>query len=343
MSSSESIPKSQMFQFRLTIEEWMAMEFERVTIQYENLLDVIDRVRFYGVNGLIQRTNRNVSPFYFQIISQQGEDFLLIAFSIPLFQSLDSIALQTAMEYFAAVLKNTLCERKPISDAEIKAFEEIKRLQPIRSKKTEIIPYEDFTEQIEVQLRMKIRMGLKIIPTTSIHETVTTERMKYLKELRKAKRALANIQANLKEYSQQIVRKYRINVGEYLFQSSIESRFEPVFIPVFTLNSFNQVKDIFSVIVLTEQIVNRINDHQLEILLAHEIIFNILKDKFSRGTLEKEIFLILSQEGKNDPEFLIEKEMSKFFNIEEVKEAQNTIREAVGELLQENYPIMQLD
>ena len=343
MSSHEGVPPSQMFQSRLATEEWMAMEFERVTLQYEELLDLIDRIRFFGVNGLIQRENKKISPFFFQLIPQEGEDFLLIAFSIPIFQSLGSLAIQTGMEYFAAVTKRVLSERKPVSEAEVDAFADIKRLPPIHTQKREIIPYEDFTEKIEVQLRMKVRMGIQIIPTASIYEKVKTERMRHLEELRKAKRALANIHSNLKEYSQQISSKYRINIGSYLFQTSLESRFEPIFVPVFTLNSVNQIKEVFSVLVITEEVVNRLEDRQLEILLAHEIIFNQLREKFSRGALEKEILLILSDDGKKDPEYLIEKEMSKFFKLQEVTEAQKTIRAVVEELLQEDYPIIQLD
>ncbi|UCG89875.1 MAG: hypothetical protein JSU57_05280 [Candidatus Heimdallarchaeota archaeon] len=342
MSSREDIPPGKMFQFNLVIEEWMANEFERVTIQYEELLDVIDRVRFFGVNGLIQRENKKISPFFFQLISQEGEDFLLIAFSIPIFQSLDSIAFQTGMQYFAAVTKWIMCVNQPILEAEIKAFEDIKRLHPIRRQKQEIIPYKDFTEKIEVQLRMKIRMGLKIIPTASIIEKIKANRMRHLKGFQKAKSALANIHSSLKEYSQ-LVSKYRINVNPYLFQLHVESRFEPIFVPVLTMNSINQVKEVFSVLILTEEVINRISDRQLEILLAHEIIFNQLKAKFSRGVLEKEIFQILSEDGKNEPEYLVEKEISKFFNLEEVKEAQGAIRAVVEELFAEGYPIMQLN
>ncbi len=342
MSSREDIPPSQKFQFHLVIEEWMAMEFERVTIQYEELLDVIDHVRFFGVNGLVQRENKKISPFYFQLISQEGEDFLLIAFSIPIFQSLDSLTFQTGMQYFAAVTKWIMCKNQSILEAEIKAFEDIKRLHPIRRQKREIIPFKDFTEKIEVQLRMKIRMGLKIIPTASIVEKMKTERMRHLKEFQKAKSALANIHSSLKEYSQ-LVSKYRINVNAYLFQIHTVSRFEPIFVPVLTMNSVNQVKEVFSVLILTEEVINRISSRQLEILLAHEIIFNQLKAKFSRGVLEKEIFLILSEDGEKEPEYLVEKEISKFFDLEEVKEAQNAIRAVIEELLTEDYPVMQLD
>ncbi|MFX1284440.1 MAG: hypothetical protein ACFFB5_12345 [Promethearchaeota archaeon] len=342
MSSRDDIPPGQRFQFHLVIEEWMAMEFERVTIQYEELLDVIDRVRFFGVNGLLQRENKKISPFFFQLISQEGEDFLLIAFSIPIFQSLDSLAFQTGMQYFTAVTRWIMCNNQSILEAEIKAFEDIKRLHPIRRQKREIIPYKDFTEMIEVQLRMKIRMGLKVIPTASIIEKVKAERMKHLKEFQKAKSALANIHSSLKEYSQ-LVNKYRVYVNAHLFQLHVESRFEPIFVPIFTLNSVNRVKEVFSVLILSEGVINRINDHQLEIMLAYEIIFNQLKTKFSRGVLEKEIFLILSEDGEKEPDYLVEKEISKFFNIEEVKEAQNAIRAVIESLLTEEYPIMQLD
>ncbi|MHA2246853.1 MAG: hypothetical protein ACXADY_18050 [Candidatus Hodarchaeales archaeon] len=343
MSSSDDVPQGKMFRSQLAIEEWMSMEFERVSIQYEDLLDIIDRVRFFGVNGLIQRENKKVSPFYFQLIEQQEEKFLLIAFSIPIFQSLDSIALQTAMQYFAAVTKWIMCEKEQILEAEIKAFEDIKKMSPVHTQKREVIIYEDFTEKIEVQLRMKVRMGFQIIPTASINHKVENERMRHLQEFQKAKRALANIHSNLKEYSQQIVSKYRINVEPHLFQTSLESRFEPIFVPIFELDSANQVKEIFSVLVLTEEVINRINERQLEILLAHEIIYNEFKAKFSRGMLEKEIFLILSEDGKKNPEYLIEKEMSKFFKLNEVKEAQKAIRAVVEELIQEKYPIMKLD
>jgi len=342
MSSNQGVSHSQIFQSRLAIEEWMAMEFERVTIQYEELLDIIDQIRFFGVNGLIQRENRKISPFYFQLIPQQGEDFLLIAFSIPIFQSLDTIALQTGMEYFASVTKQVLSEKKEISEAEVNAFEDIKRLHPIHKQKREIIPYKDFAEKLEVQLRMKVRVGLQIIPTSTISEKVKTERMKHLKEARKAKNALANIHSHLKEYSQ-IVSKYRITVKPFLFQISLESRFEPIFVPIFTLNSVNQIKEIFSVLVLTEEVINRIDKQRLEILLAHEIIFNQLKAKFSRGVLEREILLILSENGKKEPEYLVEKELSKFFKSEEIKNTQLSIRAVVEELLQENYPVMPLD
>ncbi|MFX0172203.1 MAG: hypothetical protein ACFE9L_09800 [Candidatus Hodarchaeota archaeon] len=343
MSSREDVPISYQFQLKLTIEEWMATEFERVTIQYEELLDVIDHVRFFGVNGLIQRENRKVSPFSFQLISEKGEKFLVIAFSIPIFQSLDSMALQTGMEYFASVLKFTLCREKPVHESEVMAFDDIKRLPPIHYQNQEIIPYEDFTEKIEVQLKMKVRMGLQIIPISSIDEKIRAEKMGHLKELRKVKRSLANIRSNLREYSQHITQKYRINVENYLFQTSLESRFEPSYIPIFSLNSSNQFIELFSLLILTEEVINRISDRELEIMLAHEIIFDMLKNKFSRGILEREIFQILSEDGKNDPEYLIEKEMSKFFDSEEIKEAQRNIKAVVEALLAEGYPVLQLD
>ena len=343
MSSRDDIPPGQKFQVHLAIEEWMAMEFERVTIQNEELLDVIDRVRFYGVNGLIQRENKKISPFYFQLISQDKEDFLLIAFSIPIFQSFDSIALQTGMQYLAAVTNWIMCKKEPILEAEVKAFADIQKLHPIRDQKREIVLYKDFAEKIEVQLRMKFRMGLQIIPTASINERVENERMRHLHEFQSAKKAFANIHSHLKEYSQQIVSKYRINVEPHLFQTSIENRFEPIYVPIFTLDSVNQIKEVFSVLVLTEEVINRISERQLEILIAHEIIFNQLKSKFSRGALEREIFLILSENGKKNSEYLVEKEMSKFFPSQEVLEAQKTIQTVVEELLQENYPIMRLD
>jgi len=343
MGSRESVSPGHQFQFRLTIEEWMATEFERVTIQYEELLDVIDHVRFFGVNGLIQRENKKISPFSFQPILEQGENFLVIAFSIPIFQSLDSIALQTGMEYFASVLRSILCKKIPINEAELAAFDDIKRLLPIQYQNREIIPYEDFTEKIEVQLRLKVRMGLQIIPNSSISEKIKAEKMSHLKVLEKAKRSLANIQSNLREYSQQIAKRYRVNVEAYLFQTNLGSRFEPIFIPIFSLNSTNQYNELFSLLVLTEEVINRISGRELEIMLAHEIIFDLLKNKFSRGTLEREIFLILSEDGKNDPEYLIEKELSKFFDLQEIKEAQKNIKVIVEALLAEDYPILQLD
>ena len=55
MSLPQKIPQSHKFQFRLSTEEWMALEFERVTVQYSSLLDVIEKVRIYGINGLIKR------------------------------------------------------------------------------------------------------------------------------------------------------------------------------------------------------------------------------------------------------------------------------------------------
>jgi hypothetical protein len=246
------------------------------------------------------------------------------------------------MEYFSAVLKHVLCENKAISEAEINAFNDIKRLHSVLYKQREVIPYEDFTEKIEAQLRMKIRIGVQIIPSTTINAKIKTERKWNLKELRVAKNALVTVQSNLKEYSQKIAKKYRISVESFLFQTSLENRFEPIIIPIFFLNSINQAKESFSVFVITEEVINRVSPRQLEILIAHEIIFDLFKEKFSRGMVEREIFLILSQD-QNDPEQLIEKELTKFFDSEEIKDTQKAIRIVIEELLQENYPIMKLD
>ncbi|MHA2328002.1 MAG: hypothetical protein ACXACR_05730, partial [Candidatus Hodarchaeales archaeon] len=147
MSSREKVTESQQFQFRLTIEEWIAQEFERVAIQNEKLLEILDQVRFLGVNGLIQRKNKKVSPFYFHTISEKETVFLLIAFSIPVFQSFDSIAVQTGMEYFSSVLKYVLIEKLAIAEAEVKAFDDIQRINTKYYQKREIIPYKDFTEK----------------------------------------------------------------------------------------------------------------------------------------------------------------------------------------------------
>ncbi|MFX0087041.1 MAG: hypothetical protein ACFFAU_15390 [Candidatus Hodarchaeota archaeon] len=343
MSSLKNITSpSQEFQFRLTVEEWMTGEFEKVTIKYEGLLDLIDQVRFVGVNGLIQRENKKISPFYFQLNHRNEESFLIIVFSIPIFQSLDSIGIQIAMEYFSAVLKYVLSENKTVSTAEIEAFNDIKRLHSVIYKKREVIPYEDFTEKIETQLRMKIKIGAQIIPSTTINDRIKTERKWNLKEFRIAKNALATIQSNLKEYSQQIAKKYRISVEPYLFQTSQENRFEPIIIPIFFLNSMNQAKESFSVFVITEEVIDRISPRQLEILIAHEIIFDLIKEKFSRGMIEREIFMILSQDQK-DPEQLIEKELSKFFDLEEIRETQIAVRNVIEELLKQDYPVMKLD
>jgi hypothetical protein len=97
------------------------------------------------------------------------------------------------------------------------------------------------------------------------------------------------------------------------------------------------------VLVLTEEVINRIEKQHLEILLAHEIILNQLRAKFSRGVLEREILLILSDNGKKEPEYLVEKELNKFFKSEEVINARNSIRSVVEELIQGNYPVLTLD
>ncbi|MHA2073131.1 MAG: hypothetical protein ACW97X_00765 [Candidatus Hodarchaeales archaeon] len=343
MSSQEQIiSKSQEFQFRLTVEEWITGEFEKVTVKYEGLLDCIDHVRFIGIGGLIQRENKKISPFYFQLKPENGEQYLIIAFSIPIFQSLDSTALQTGMEYFASILKYVLCEKKTVIEAELEAFNDIKHLRSILYNKQEIIPYENFTEKIEAQLNMKIRMGMQIIPVSTIKEKFDTGHYWHSKEIRTAKNVLAAVQSNLKEYSQQISKKYHISVQPYLFQTSLENRFEPIIIPVFFLNSINQAKESFSVFVLTVEVINRATQRQLEILLAHEIIFDLFKEKFSRGILEREIFHILSQDTK-DPTDLIEKELSKFFPFKEIKEAQLNIRNIIENMLEEDYPVMKLD
>jgi hypothetical protein len=343
MSSKIVIPPNQQFQFRLTKEEWISAEFERVTIQYEKLLDILDQVRFIGINGLIQRENKKISPFYFQIVSENEEDFLIIAFSIPIFQSLDSIALQTGMEYFAAILKHMFCEKKPTHEAEVAAFIDIKRLLPIRYRDNEITPYEDFTEKIEVQLRMRVRMGSQIIPFTTINEIIRSEKMGNLKELRKAKSALANIQSNLREYSQQISKIFRVNVAPFLFQIEKDNRFEPLIIPIFSLKSVNQYNEMFSVLIINEEIIKRIPERHLEFMLVHEILYDLLRKKFSRGILEREIYLILSENGKNDPEFFIEKEMNKFFNLQEIQDARRKIKDVIHDLIDENYPILPLE
>ncbi|GAF81750.1 unnamed protein product, partial [marine sediment metagenome] len=199
MNQPQKIPLTRQFQFRLTIEEWMAIEFERVTLQYSVLLDVIENVHFYGIDGLIQRESQKISPFHFYLVDGQNDKFLIIIFSIPIFQALDSIALQTCMEYFASVTQKVFCDKKSVSEAEISAFSDIKNLPIIRSQNTEIIPFEDFTEKIELQLRMKVRLGLQIFPTSKIQEDISNESLQNLSEIRKAKSALVTIQSNLRE------------------------------------------------------------------------------------------------------------------------------------------------
>ena len=313
MSSHQKIPPTQQFQFRLTIEEWMAIEFERVTLQYSTLLDVIEQVRFHGINGLIQLENQKVSPFYFHLTEEHEEKFLIIIFAIPVFQSLDSSALSTGMEYFSAILKNVFCEDKSVPESEKLAFSDIKNLPLIRSQEQDIIPYEDYTEKIELQLRMKVRTGIQIFPVTKIIEDISTESMQHLAELRKAKAAMVTIQSNLREYSAQITNRYRISVKPYLFRTALENRFEPSFIPVFSLDASSQVKDDFSVLVFTSEVIDRISPDELKILIAHEIIFDLLKDKFSRGIVEREIYQILSNGKDSKPNFFILKELQKFF------------------------------
>lgn len=345
MSSRQKFPMTRQFefQFRLTIEEWMAIEFERVTLQYSSLLDVIDQVQFFGINGLIQLESQKITPFYFHKIPETDKELLVILFSIPIFQSLDSIALHTCMEYFAATIKHIFCNHESVSDSEIKAFDEIKSLPLIRSQNQDILPYEDFTEKIELNMRMKVRAGIQIFPMTKIQEDISKKSLAHLSEYRKAKAALVTNQSNLREYSAKIANKYRISVKPYLFKTALENRFEPTFIPVFTLDSVSQMKEDFSVLVLTSEVINRIDKYDLRILIAHEIIFDLLKDKFSRGLLEREIYQILSNGQKDDPNFLIVKEMTKFFSKEDISKAQNAIKQTVENLLHENYPIMKLD
>jgi len=342
MSQPQKIPLTRQFQFRLTIEEWMAIEFERVTLQYSVLLDVIENVHFYGINGLIQRENQKISPFYFYLVDEQNDKFLIIIFSIPIFQALDSIALQTCMEYFASVTQKVFCDKKHVSEAEISAFSDLKNLPIIRSQNTEIIPFEDFTEKIELQLRMKVRLGLQIFPTSKIQEDISNESLQNLAEIRKVKSALVTIQSNLREYSAKISSKYRISVKSYLFRTSLENRFEPTIIPVFILDAVSQIKEDFSVLVFSAELIARVDLKHLKILIAHEIIFNLLKGKFSRGLLEREIYQILS-DGQDDPNFLIAKEMTKFFPMEDISEAQKAIREIIEQLHEEKYPILNLD
>ncbi len=343
MSSHQKIPPTQQFQFRLTIEEWMSIEFERVTLQYSALLDVVEQVRFYGINGLIQLENQKVSPFYFHIIEENEEKFMIIIFSIPVFQALDSSALSTGMEYFSAILKNIFCENKSVSESEILAFSDIKHLPLIRMQGQDVIPYEDFTEKIEVQLRMKVRTGIQIFPIIKILEDISMESMQHLNELRKAKATLITIQSSLREYSARIANRYRISVKPYLFRTALENRFEPSYIPVFSLDAMSQVKEDFSVLVFTSEVINRTSQNELKIMIAHEIIFDILKEKFSRGLIEREIYQILSNGNQNDPNFFIIKELKKFFTEEEISKAQNAIKQTIGELLEENYPIIRLD
>ncbi len=345
MSLHEEVTPSQQFQFRLTVENWIAKEFERVSIQHEDLIDVLDQAQFFGVNGLIQLESKKVTPFYFQVLSgSEDQDIcLLIAFSVPIFQSLDNLSLQTAMEYFASVLRYTICNHKSVDSAEIEAFSDIKRLHPIRYKEQTIVPYEDFTNKVEIQLRMKVRMGINIIPVTTIIERVKNEKIKHLKELRIAKRALSNIQSNLKEYSNQISKKYSINVEAFLFRTSLQSIFEPETIPIFSLSTINQTKETFSVLIISQEVINHISEKELEILIAHEIIFDLLKGKFSRGPIEREIYMIMSKEGEKDPEFLIEKEMSKFYDLEDINKARNAIQTVIKDLISQNYPIIHLN
>jgi hypothetical protein len=321
----------------------MALEFERVTVQYSSLLDVIEKVRFYGINGLIKRENDKISPFYFHLLDDTGERFLIIVFSIPIFQSLDSIALQTAMEYFAALLRRLFCEKSSVFESESLAFNDIKNLPIIRSKGKDLFPYEDFTEKIEMQLRMKVRLGLQIFPINKIKEDISLESMQHISEYRKVKSALITVQSNLREYSAKITNKYRISVKPYLFETAAENRFEPTVIPVFTLNAMSQVKDDFSVLVFSAEVVNRIDPDQLKILIAYEIIFDLLKDKFSRGLLEREIYQILSNGQKDDPGYMISKEMIRLFPQEVITQAQNAIKQTIETLLEANYPIIRLD
>jgi hypothetical protein len=320
----------------------MAIEFERVTLQYSVLLDVIENVHFYGINGLIQRENQKISPFYFHLIDEQNEKLLIIIFSIPIFQALDSIALQTCMEYFAAVLQKTFCENYSISEAEIAAYGEIKNLPLIRSQNVEIIPFEDFTEKIELQLRMKVRLGLQIFPISKIQEDISNESMQNLSEIRKVKSALVTIQSSLREYSAKISSKYRISAKAYLFRTSLENRFEPTIIPVFILDAVSQIKEDFSVLVFSAELIARVDLKHLKILIAHEIIFDLLKGKFSRGLVEREIYQILAN-GQDDPNFLIAKEMAKFFPMEDISEAQKEIQGIIEQLIEEKYPILNLD
>ncbi len=343
MSTHQKIPPTQQFQLRLTIEEWMAIEFERVTLQYSNLLDVIEQVRFYGINGLIQLENQKVSPFYFHLTEENEEKFLIIVFSIPVFKALDSSALSTGMEYFSAVLKYIYCEDNSVSESEVLAFNDIKNLPLLRQRDQDIIPYEDFTEKIEVQMRMKVRTGIQIFPVIKVIEDISKESMQYLNELRKAKAALVTIQSNLREFSARISNRYRISVKPYIFRTALENRFEPSYISVFSLDATSQVKDDFSVLVFTTEVINRIDQNELKILIAHEIIFDILKDKFSRGLIEREIYQILSNGNQKDPNYMIIKELNKFFSEEEISNAQNAIKQTIEDLLEENYPIMRLD
>jgi hypothetical protein len=321
----------------------MRIEFERVTIQQSSLLDIIEKVRFYGINGLIQRENSKISPFFFHLLEEDDEKFLIILFSVPIFQSLDSIAIQTAMEYFSSVLRRIFCDEISVSEAEVLSFKDIKNLPIIRSQGRDLVPYEDFTEKLEMQLRMKVRTGAWIFPINKIKEEISHESMQHISEERKVKAAFVTVQSNLREYSSKIANKYRISVKPYLFETSIENRFEPTIIPVFTLDAVTQVKKDFSVLVFTAEVINLIDPKYLKILIAHEIIFSLMKEKFSRGLLEREIYQILSDGQKDEPTFLIAKEMTKLFTKEEISDAQNAIKQTIEDLLEAKYPIIKLD
>jgi hypothetical protein len=314
-----------------------------VTLQYSRLLDVIDQVSFYGINGLVQRENQKISPFYFHLIDEENVNHLVIIFSIPIFQSLDSTALQTCMEYFASVTKSMFCDHQSLPEAELSAFEDIKHLPLIRSQEQDIVPYEDFTEKIELQLRMKVRTGVQIFPTSKIIQDISQESVQHLVEIRKAKSALVSIQSNLREYSAKIAKRYRVSVKPFLFQSALKNRFEPIIIPLFSLDTISQIKEGFSVLVLCAEVINRVELQHLKILMAHTIIFDLQKDKFSRGLLEREIYQILSEGKEDDPSYLILRELTKFFPEEEISKAQKAIKQQIDELLQEKYPVMKLD
>ena len=103
-----------------------------------------------------------------------------ISFDEDLLKAVDNYAASAKLTR-SAIVRDSL--KHWLREKEIKAFEDIKQLSPIHNKKRDIIPYEGFTEIIEVQLRMKVRMGFQIIPTASINHKVENERIKHVEKI----------------------------------------------------------------------------------------------------------------------------------------------------------------
>ncbi|MFX0209756.1 MAG: hypothetical protein ACFFDT_27490 [Candidatus Hodarchaeota archaeon] len=335
----------------MIIREWLKQELERIMntmpLQSEIIAFIRENVHFITVNGLVARPNQMIGTNWYVVqdlpmSNLESRRVIWIVAAVPLFTYMEARMKDTwsAILQFLVLVCQSIYNSKispNFQTAEKEAFENLKKL--LGSGKIGAEKALKMRVKIENLISMQMTAGMPIEEEPSYIEQIQRSFIipsHNIKE--RANKAFSRACSRMTDYEDaRIAKDIQIRfVPALLLGRSEATQTTSIAATILGLTPSGVLN--FAIMLLSIPLLEAVSDEDIEVIIFHEISHLILKRKYQRGAMEREIGKLLSPKYKE----MANRQVERIYGANKLQNVQKRVEQLIGTLLEQNCPIISL-